>query len=63
MHTLGTIDPFDLHEFITIQKERFLPVTQARIAFADKEHRLLEQDAIIVNLQRAHYIAKDNVQV
>ena len=60
MHTLGSIDPLDLHELITIQKERFMPVTQARITFASGERRILEQNAIILNLQRIQYMAKDH---
>jgi hypothetical protein len=58
VHTLGSIDPLDLHELITIQKERFLPVTHARITFASDERRVIEQDAIIINVQRVHYMAK-----
>jgi hypothetical protein len=58
MHTLGSIDPMDIHELITIQKERFLPVTQARVTFASDERYLLKRDAIIVNIHHIHYIAK-----
>ena len=58
MHTLGSIDTGDIHELITVQKDRFLPVTQARITFANDERYLITRDAIIVNVQRIDYIAQ-----
>jgi hypothetical protein len=58
IHTLGSSTPFDIRELITIEKPRFLPVTKARISFAGDDRYLINREAIIVNIQRIHYIAK-----
>jgi hypothetical protein len=58
MHTLGGADPADIHGLLALQKERFLPVTQARVSFAADERYLIKRDAIVVNLHHIQYIAK-----
>jgi hypothetical protein len=58
MHTLGSTDPTEIHGLLTVQKERFLPVTQARVSFTNDDRYLIKRDAIIVNVQRIQYIAK-----
>ncbi len=58
IHTTGGLELNDIHRFITGQREHFLPVTQATVTFCSDERFAIRQDAIIVNMQRMHYIAK-----
>lgn len=58
MHTLGKIDPKDIQQLITMQKDNFLPVTEANVTFATDEQYQFKRDSIIVNVKRIRYFAE-----
>lgn len=58
LHTLSQMESFDIHDLIAGRKVMFLPVTQAQVIFATDDRYLIKREAIIVNVQHIHYIAK-----
>ncbi len=58
MHTTEAPEIADIYHFLIMRKEMFMPVTQAVITFCDDERFMIKQNAIMVNVQRIHYIAK-----
>ncbi len=58
MHTTETSEIADIYHFLVMRKEPFMPLTQAVITFCDDDRLLIKQNAIMVNVQRIHYIGK-----
>ncbi len=61
IHTTEAPEIADIYQFIVMRREMFIPVTQAVITFCDDERFIIKQNAIMVNIQRIHYIAKSQV--
>ncbi len=59
LHTTGDLD---LRRVITTSGESFLPLTKAVVTLDANERYLIEQDAIMINANLIHYIAKFEVQ-
>ncbi len=60
VHTTDSFEIADIHKFIAMRREMFLPVTRALITFCDDERFVIRQPAVMLNINRIHYIARDS---
>jgi hypothetical protein len=48
----------DLYYFLTLRRESFVPVTKAFVTFGEAEQYVINQQAIIVNINHINYFSK-----
>ncbi len=58
VHTTDSLDIVDTYRFITLNNQLFVPITQAQVTFCEDERYLIQQETVLVNVQRLQYIAK-----